>query len=199
LDRAIALEPNVATLYVNRCDVHNARADRKSALADIDRALKIDPTTAPYYLVKFALLGELEKFDEAADVVTEALRRCPEDSANLHAARAHARASKKDHAGTLADLDVAVREAPDNVTYRWMRVEVLAFCPDPAVRNRDRAAAEAAAVAEQPGGKDAESLRRVAFYYDLAGRAADAERWRARAGKLKPPPPPAADLPPLPK
>jgi tetratricopeptide (TPR) repeat protein len=197
LDRAIALEPNVGTWHMERSRVHLARAEYRSAVEDIDRALKLDPTNSLYHLRKMEIFVRQRQYDEAAAVASEGLRVCTDRKADLYGNRASLMMLKGDYRAALADLDGALREAPADVHYQCVRAELLATCPDAKVRDLDRAIAEAAKIAEGAGGKDAEALQRVAFYCTLAGRAEDAERWRAKAQALKPTP--AGDgLPPLP-
>jgi len=198
LDKVVALEPSCARGYRDRSYLHMLRVDYPAALADIDRALKLDPTYELYHLRKMQIFIRRGSYEEAEAVATEAIRVCPKNREDLYGNRATLKILKKDYAGALADYDGALRDAPKSVHYQAMRAEVLATCPDKSLRDLDRAIAEAARLAEQVGGKDAETLQRVAFYCTLAGRAEDAERWRVRAQGLKPSSSAADPLPPLP-
>jgi tetratricopeptide (TPR) repeat protein len=197
LNQAITLEPDIGTWYMERARVHLMRADYASALEDSDRALKLDPTNSLYYLRKMDIFVRREAWDEALAVATEGLRVCPDHKSDLYGNRATLRALKRDYKGALADLDSALHEAPGTLHYQRIRAELLATCPDDAVRDLPRAITEAAQIAEQIGAKDVAAIEQVAFYCALAGRTEDAERWRARASGLKPPAP-MPELPPLP-
>ncbi len=181
LDKVIALEPNCARGYRDRSFLHVLRVDYPAALADIDQALKLDPTNTLYHLRKMEIFIRRGSYDEAEALANEAIRVCPKYKADLYGNRATLKLLKKDYAGALADYDAALVEVPTSLHYQAVRAELLATCPDKAVRNLDQAIAGAAKVAEQLGGKDAETLQRVAFYCTLAGKAEDAEKWRARA------------------
>ena len=198
LDQAIALEPNIARWYADRSYMHLLQIDYPSAIADIDQALKLDSTNSLYYLKKMEILVQRKMWDEAVAVAAEGLRVCPKYKADLYGNRAGCELIKGDYRAALADLDNAVREAPNSTHYLVARAELLATCSDKSLRDFDRAIADATRVAEQAGGKDAVSLDRVAFYCTLAGHTQEAEQWRAKAQALKPAKVTETTLPPLP-
>jgi tetratricopeptide (TPR) repeat protein len=198
LDRAIALEPNVASWYVERSRVQLLRGDDKLAHEDIDRALKLDPTYSRYYQYKAELFLSRRMWDEAMTVVTTALKVCPDHKGELYGLRSVCALWKKDYRSAIADLDSAVNETPGSTVYQATRADLLATCPDEKFRDYNRAIAEASRIAEQGGNKEPELFNRVALYCTLAGRTEDAERWRAKAKALAPPPAKIEGLPPLP-
>ena len=93
--------------------MHLLQIDYPSAIADIDQALKLDSTNSLYYLKKMEILVQRKMWDEAVAVAAEGLRVCPKYKADLYGNRAGCELIKGDYRAALADLDNAVREAPE--------------------------------------------------------------------------------------
>ena len=64
-DRAIELDPKLASAYAYRCGAYGDKEDYRGALADCDRAIELDPKLAFAYANRGYVYGEKKDYDRA--------------------------------------------------------------------------------------------------------------------------------------
>jgi tetratricopeptide (TPR) repeat protein len=147
LAKAIAASPEDATGYVSRATFRAGIGDRKGALADLGRALAIEPSVNLYLrrAGTFYDLGDLP----AASADAEAARKLDPGSSDAIMRVAFLKADRGDLAGGLALLDerIALGGGDTRNALRAAKAEVLGTYGDPAeaVKIWD------ALIAEKPG------------------------------------------------
>lgn len=106
---AHAHDAGLASAYQGRGQASRARNDLPSALADLDRAIALEPDNAAFHDARAGVRYAMEDWDKAVADYDTALRL---DPGLVHArlGRAYIREFKKDRTGALADLDVADRQ-----------------------------------------------------------------------------------------
>jgi tetratricopeptide (TPR) repeat protein/tRNA A-37 threonylcarbamoyl transferase component Bud32 len=111
LDRAIALAPNWARLYIDRANVYGAMGERKKAIEDVTRAIDIQPNLAMAHDHRgFYRIQEGDPDGGIADC-GRAIELDPSlDSAFVH--RAEGRRFKGDLRGAVEDCTAALALAP---------------------------------------------------------------------------------------
>lgn len=82
-----------------------ARREYESALADLNRAIELEPTNAAFFAQRGGLHAQLGRFDQATQDLDKALELDPA-LADARFQRASLRFLAKNSEGTLADLDV---------------------------------------------------------------------------------------------
>lgn len=128
--KAIARDPDAASSYAGRIDFRRTIGDRKGAMADLDKAIKLAPDV-DLYLRRAALrraLGDLP----AALADAEAARELDPSSASAIATVAQLRAEKGDTAGAVALLDQRIElggEARDR--YVSVKADILGTYGEP--------------------------------------------------------------------
>ena len=110
-------EPKDADGYSRRGQAYIARRDYAHALADLSRAVELDPQNARYLRERAQLrLTTRQPFLAMTDLDAE-LKLTPDD-AEAHLMRARLRLSGRDRAGEAADLDAADRASPKEADIR---------------------------------------------------------------------------------
>jgi len=94
-----------ADALVRRAEALRARGNRAAALADLDRACRLDSRNATCLDDRAQMHAADKAFDKAAADYDEALRIAP-DLAHARLGRAALRARTGDRAGALSDLDI---------------------------------------------------------------------------------------------
>ena len=154
LDEAIRLapadSPDLAVFHAQRARLHHRERDFEPALADSDRALRLDPDAVDPMLVRIQTLLELKRSAEVVEACDAALARRP-DLVDPWELRGVARAARRDFGGAIGDFAHALGLAPDRTTARLQRgwcylyseAARLAIDDFQAVLDRDPAHAEA--------------------------------------------------------
>lgn len=147
LDRAVELfeelaaeTPN-ATVWTNLGVVHLLRRDARAALEALQRARKLDPGNALVQLNladAHALAGEERSAEILYRHVVESLRDAAETDSQALMARAQARAHLGDVQGAMADLELAIRQAPESPSVRFEAALVYSLVGDLASAERNR-------------------------------------------------------------
>jgi tetratricopeptide (TPR) repeat protein len=121
--KALTMEPNSTRILLRRAGVYLAKRDSDSALADLARAVEIDPK-GPDSFAALSLHGQisLQKGDFTAAIkdYSSAIEMRPKDGPS-HYLRAKAKQGEGDLKSALADFDVAVSLAPNSAAYRLNR------------------------------------------------------------------------------
>ena len=110
--RAIAAAPTNASLYLQRGELHRAHHAPRSARADYDRALALDPSLDAARLARARLLVELRRATEAGPDLEAFLARHP-GHVQATLVRARARGASGDVRGAVADYDAVLAATPD--------------------------------------------------------------------------------------
>ena len=144
--RAIANEPDEASGYTGRAAFRAGIGDRRAALADLAKAIAIEPGV-DLYLRRAAIQQDLGDLAAAA-ADAEAARQLDPSSAQAIATLAHVKAERGDLAGGLALLDERIALGGDTrQSYRQEKASLIGEYGDAAeaVKLYD------ALVAEKPG------------------------------------------------
>lgn len=107
-----------ARAYRVRAMTHDLAGNLRAALADLDRALRLDSRDARSLTLRGECHRALEHYDEALDDLDRAIRLNPTDDF-AWASRGATRLSRRELDEALADLDRAVQLKPD---YPWALV-----------------------------------------------------------------------------
>ncbi|MDE5843739.1 MAG: tetratricopeptide repeat protein [Muribaculaceae bacterium] len=116
--------------YVARGRMNILCGDTAKAFSDLNRALEINRTQIPAYLMKADIFAGQKKWHEALSSIDEAIRLQP-DNLDLYINRAYLRYNIKDFFGAMADYDYTLSIEPENTTALFnralLRTEVKAL------------------------------------------------------------------------
>ena len=112
LDRAIELDPTLASAYRNRALALASLGDYEATLADDRKAIELDPDSPRGYSSQAMTLMALERLDEARKSVDEAISRAP-DVPHYHYQRGLILNKMDDLDGALAAYEHALQLEPD--------------------------------------------------------------------------------------
>jgi tetratricopeptide (TPR) repeat protein len=131
LAAAIANDPDEATGYTSRASYRAGIGDRRGALADLSRAIAIEPSV-DLYLKRAAIARDLG--DLAAAVAdAEAARQLDPSSADAVKRLARLQAERGDFAGAVALLDERIALGGDTrAAYREAKADLIGEFGDPA-------------------------------------------------------------------
>lgn len=134
--QAIKLDPNNSDLHLNRGILQADSGDSDAALVDLNEAIRLDPSNAMAYHMRAKVHAEAwfdgDSIDQATDDFEKAIELNP-DNPEIYKSRAEFwcqpcfRGAEKD---ALADLDQAIRLAPDRAEYYLARFKVKAELND---------------------------------------------------------------------
>ena len=91
-DRAIELQPRYAKALVGRAQANLKKGEAAKGLADIDRALSLDPESAYVHNVKANILAALGRRNEAIAAYKKALAIAPDLQESVQGLKALQRA-----------------------------------------------------------------------------------------------------------
>ena len=117
LDRALALNPRLATAYGDRGIARRKKGQYDLALADYGEAIRLWPEWHDWYLHRGIVFSALGRYDEAIADYSTALRWRPR-LVNAFVARADAYLAKGESAAAIADFKRAA-ELDRNVTVNY--------------------------------------------------------------------------------
>ncbi|POX43117.1 hypothetical protein C3486_02580 [Streptomyces sp. Ru73] len=171
--------PDDAGVHRQIALLHASRGEGEQRLAWAERACTADPFEEESLLARATALRRLERWDEAAAAVREALRLHP-DSVDLRVERAWQFAQRNRDAEALACLDEALRLDPDDLWALRSRAVVLR-----ALGRQEEATRQAReCLARRPAWREAVSLLAVAL--DAEHRFEEARVEWERALRLAP-------------
>jgi tetratricopeptide (TPR) repeat protein len=114
LSAQIAQSPSSPSLLVKRAELYRENRQWNEALADLDRAERIDPTIAIVNLVRAHVHLERKNWQAAADAATRFISRQPDHAdARVVRARAYAELGRRQAAAADFTSALAVRPQPD--------------------------------------------------------------------------------------
>lgn len=156
------------------------------AMLELRRAIALDPGKEDAYILRSVLRGELGFPPWKVRQDLDAAIRANPRSVQARLSRSAFWYIRGDYAATLADLDAAVRLAPNDAGIHGRRALLLATCPDAKVRNGREAVASATRACELSAWKVARHVAALAAAQAEAGnfRAAVATQEKA-IGLLK--------------
>jgi tetratricopeptide (TPR) repeat protein len=111
ITRRIDQAPSRAELYVRRGQLHRAHGEWEAALADYDRAARLDPTLDVIDFLRGVVLLDAGRPSDARAVLDRFLARQP-DHAEAHVARARARLGLGHHLAAGQDFSRAIALLP---------------------------------------------------------------------------------------
>lgn len=132
--------PGFSHGYLGRARLRMAQADTIGAIADIDRALDLNPKEANGYIMRADIAINRDKdFDRALGDLDEAIRLQPR-AAGLYVNRAYLRYRRDDFFGAMADFDYAITLDPLNEAAIFNRalLEMESAANDRALEDLDR-------------------------------------------------------------
>jgi tetratricopeptide (TPR) repeat protein/transglutaminase-like putative cysteine protease len=130
-EKAIAADPEEASGYVSRANFRKGLGDRRGALADLGRAIAIEPTV-DLHLERAAIAWELGDFAAAA-ADAEAARALDPSSTDATERVAWLKAERGDLAGALALIDERIALGGDtSQAYRAAKATLVGEFGDPA-------------------------------------------------------------------
>lgn len=130
LDRLIASHPGFDQAYMGRARLNSVAGDTIAAIADVQKALELNPASVNAHLIRADLLMNHSKdFKGALADMDEAIRLQPH-MAGLFINRAFIRYRLDDYYGAMADYDYAVTLDPANVTALYNRALLRAEVHD---------------------------------------------------------------------
>lgn len=111
--KAIALVPDKADYHLWRSTVQRKSGNLKAALADVERAIALDPKWAYARMIKAFAYERMGEWGKAVDAYGDAIAIAPGD-ADYFDGRCWARAMTRDFAGGKADCDRALELDPES-------------------------------------------------------------------------------------
>lgn len=136
LDALLAADDSLADAWHFRSQLRAGELDFEGALADISRALELEPKEAEFHLQRGKLLSQMaekpewaDRINDAVQALSEAVRLAPQ-LAEAYDWRAFARLQAGDDRGELADLDALLALEPANADAYRRRYECRLVCGD---------------------------------------------------------------------
>jgi tetratricopeptide (TPR) repeat protein len=113
-------EPTHAMAYAMRGTAHRRSGDSPQAIADLDRAIEIDPQSSYAYTQRALARQQSQMKDSSSQVLADANQAIELDPANslAHIVRGNELAALNDHDAALADYDQAARLNPRSYSAR---------------------------------------------------------------------------------
>jgi tetratricopeptide (TPR) repeat protein len=121
--QALRLDPNNATIYVERGNAYDNKGDFDQAIADHTQAIRLDPNYATAYNQRGYNYSEKGEYDRAIADHNQVIRLAP-NSAEGYFARALAYYRKGDYDRAIADSTQAIRLDPNDIAAYYGRGQV---------------------------------------------------------------------------
>lgn len=167
----------VATLHLALADLHLQQGKYDRAAAEYLTILRTDETHVPALSRLAALLGQLGKYRPAAEVYARWTAQEP-DNVQARIGGATALILAGEHRAARERLEEALAAAPASLDIKDLLSRHLAACPDPAVRDGERALELALELYQEV--PTLESVETLAMAYAEAGRLEEAISWQKR-------------------
>jgi tetratricopeptide (TPR) repeat protein len=153
------------------------------AIADFNESIRLNPSSSNAYHGRGWAWYKKKEFDKAIADYNEAIRLDP-GSAWTYPNRGLAWKAKKEYDKAIADYNEAIRLDPKHITAYNNRAFLWATCPDPRMRNAQKAIESATRACELTNWKDTLCLDTLAAAYAEAGNFDKAVEWQEKAIKL---------------
>lgn len=175
--RAVELDPSLKGAHALSAQCLLRRGDAAGALAALDRAMRDGHPPTAWRRDRARLLHALGRFTEAASAWGDVVALEPAHWFH-RAARAESLAAAGDHRGAVAELDVALTAAPDDVGLRLARARSAVALAQWSVAERDLTAALRAKPDSVVGWYERAVARRMLG--DVSGARSDLEAAASR-------------------
>jgi len=181
---AIEKQPDDAAALVARGRLRFDRGELDAAIVDLDRALKLAPSSEAFTFRGFAWKRKGDK-DRAMADFDEAIRLDPRNALAWRV-RGATWAGKADYQKAVADYSESIRIDPENPDSLHHRAVMLGACNDAGVRDGKQSLADATKACEVSGWKNPLYLIGLAIASAELGDFDDAVRWQTKAIELTP-------------
>ena len=179
----IRANSGVASHYLHRGSVWDAKGEYDIALADYNEAIRLDPNLAVAYYDRGNVWFDMQEYDKALADYNEAIRLDP-NLALAYTNRGVAWGHKQEYDKALADYNEAIRLDPQDSSAHNGRAWVWATSPEEKYRDGKRAVESATRGCELSGWKEANHLGTLAAAYAEVGDFAKAVEWQTKAIEL---------------
>ncbi len=180
---ALALKPDHPFALLGRAHCHIIRKDSAAVIADCNRLLELMPGNVKGYEIRGTARKALGDFDGALADFNEAIKLAP-SSVTPYNYRAGLHYSRQNYVGAVRDYMEALKRDPRHaVTFNHL-AWVWSTCPDPDVRNGQRARECATRACELTEWGEPEFLDTLAAAYAECGEFGDAVKWQEKAMAL---------------
>lgn len=177
LERAVALDPEDLATRVLWARVLAGLGQTERAVAELEEVLRLDATDADARLALAAIDTGRGDHAGAALQYGHLLELTPDDP-RVHLGRARSLLLAGSYGPAVVALDEANRRFPENLALSNLLARLLAACPDPAIRDPERALALAQRVVDTR--LTLEHAETLAMALAAAGRFDEAARWQHR-------------------
>ena len=179
----IRANSGVASHYLHRGSVWDAKGEYDIALADYNEAIRLDPNLAVAYYDRGNVWFDMQEYDKALADYNEAIRLDP-NLAVAYTNRGVAWGHKQEYDKALADYNEAIRLDPQDTSAHNGRAWVWATSPEEKYRDGKRAVESATRGCELSGWKEANHLGTLAAAYAEVGDFVKAVEWQTKAIEL---------------
>lgn len=125
LDQAVEAYPKLALAWRARAAVRAASGKSDDAIADLRKAIELDPKDLSSLELCLELLVRAQKYDEAVVLVDNAMKEIPKAAPALQLERARLRVRQEKWDEALTDLNELVSKRPEDLLSRMVRAGVL--------------------------------------------------------------------------
>ena len=182
-DIAIKLEPQNSDFYVFRAFAWHKKNDQMRALADLDNALKLNWRNTEAYHLRIIIRCISSDLPGAIDDCSKLIEINPLDS-KAYSDRGAALTKNKMYFRAVSDLNEAIRLDPTLADAYEHLAHIYSTCPEPAVRDAEKAVAYATKGCNLTQWKDADQISTLAGAYSEAGNFDEAQKWQQQAIQL---------------
>ena len=122
--KAIELNPEEASYYSIRANIHYYSTDSKSQMKDLDQAIKLDPETQEYKCERALFLGIYGEFDKAIKEIDEAYLV---DTTNTDVLLYKSKILVKngDNEGAIKELDKVIMKTPKDPEAYFIKAKIF--------------------------------------------------------------------------
>jgi len=192
-DRVLELKPQDAKANYDRGILRESLGQLNEALPDLARAIRLKPDFRDAYLDRAGVYFKLNDFEPALRDLTETIKlesaEPPSADGKRHLATTYERRGMvHERLGQFrdarSDYDTACQLDPENVSPLQARAWLLATCPDAAVRDGQRAVADANRLCKLTDFRNAQSLDTLAAAHAELGDFQKAVQYETGALRL---------------
>jgi serine/threonine-protein kinase len=179
---ALELDPKHGMAHLGRAICRLALDDFEGAIGDCDKASSLMPNVVQCHELRGSALMRLGQFDAALANFDEAVRLAPSSASPLNH-RASVHYLKQDYAAAVRDHMEALKRDPRSAGTFNQLAWIWATCPDPDIRNGERAKECATRACELTEWTEPGFLDTLAAAYAECGEFDDAVRWQEKAAE----------------